>query len=292
MTDKELNDKIFDIVLDSSPKNEQTKMRTSLTDSAVKFEEDIKLKMIPIEDPSIDEKTSNILTPEEMKAHIAHRARIRSASMGIKSISPRTANQKVVSYFKSPIGIILALLLIVFSLFYIFKTDSKPNAPQLSVLEETKKPADLPVQNLFNVASNSFNEMIVKSFEPTKINDKIEFDKFLKDESVQYVSTNLIPKGGKFTGGFVSEVKGVKLANGIFLNGKLITTILYVPFETLKLGTPVYVTSEVINKLNSGDKIIESINDNHTICMFKTGSDVITAVSDGTVTDVQHMFEK
>ena len=138
MTDKELNDKIFDIVLDSSPKNEQTKMRTSLTDSAVKFEEDIKLKMIPIEDPSIDEKTSNSLTPEEMKAHIAHRARIRSASMGIKSISPRTANQKVVSYFKSPIGIILALLLIVFSLFYIFKTDSKPNAPNFLYLRKQK----------------------------------------------------------------------------------------------------------------------------------------------------------
>lgn len=292
MNAKEFNDKIFNLVINTnSPKMAYSKA-SGVSDSAKNFEQELKTKMVVIPDPMADEYAGKPLSLEEMKAHIETKARVRSAAMGIKPIAPRSTNQSIARYFKSPIGVTIALLMLVGSLFFLFKNESKPTAPQLSSSTETKKPADIPSQNLFNVASGAFTELSNKTFEPEKYDDKKQADAYFKDQGVIYAVPELSLNGGKLSGAFVSELKGMKLANLVFKVGGGNVTLLAVPISTVQSGNPVYVTKEVLAKIDSNQKIYEVINNDDILVMFKTGDCVITAVTNASIDTAEKVFGK
>ncbi len=188
--------------------------------------------------------------------------------------------------FLSPVGIGIAAVLVIIGFMTLINTpESLDDASTVAdglVPQESSSSDSRPAgpENYFNKAADNFSAIVrgqlTLQFESS---DPEEVRQFFADNGVTY--TILFPEtSAQLTGGVVSEHGATRYAHLLYTSGE--NTLLYlfeVPESSLSEGKTVYVTPDVLERLQQGEQIWQEPQAGQPLVMYEADDLVIAAVS-------------
>jgi hypothetical protein len=187
------------------------------------------------------------------------------------------------SDYLSPVGIGIALVLVLVGGGLLFYTPSARKSP-LVVESGTSSDAtqgitsNAPI-NFFNKASDNFDAILAGSLKlQVTTADSGHLEQYFREHGIDY-PVRLVPVRVPLAGGVVSEHGVRKFAHMIYEAGDTILYLFEVPHAALEKGDIVYVTSDVLSRLDHGEWIWVEQVPGHPLAMFEREGAVIAAVA-------------
>jgi len=184
---------------------------------------------------------------------------------------------------RSPIIPSLACILFLAGAFQLWRSSTaetivaipKSALPPPAIASNSKAPA-----NFFNFASATFQAIREKKLGvQVRTDDPAELAAFFKEKGVEY-DVPVPHLGLPLAGGFVTAAsKGGSLAHIVYSSGDRILYLLQVPYDRILKEEGVYMTRDVLDRLDAGDRIWEEPTYNTPISVGKSGTMVVAAVA-------------
>ncbi len=189
--------------------------------------------------------------------------------------------EKFASDYLSIVGIAVSLAVVIAAVFLLRPHDTEtvavvpasgaPNAPAVRASSGPK--------NFFNQATGNFSALRRRTLGvQIETSDPAGLEAFFREKGVEYPVK--IP-GSKLPliGGFVSTHGGATLAHIAFSEGERIIYVFEVPYQKLLRGDAVYVTDDVLRRLDAGERIWEEPSFGTSMTIAKTGDLVVAVVA-------------
>jgi hypothetical protein len=200
--------------------------------------------------------------------------------------------------FLSPAGIGIAVVLVIagaFGLLYApaaTPTDQVVEQPAVPEPVQWKRP-DNPV-NFINAASHNYD--LIQAGELTvqhQTADPKELEEFFKENGVSYPVLSEIVRaplaGGVVSNHRVTQEQTEHFAHLVYAKDDMIFYVFEVPVEDLKEGSVVYLTEDMLERLDNGEKFWEQPTPTRTLVMFKQGDIVTVMVANANRPTVEQM---
>jgi hypothetical protein len=187
------------------------------------------------------------------------------------------------SFLTSPVGMIAAALLVIAGLWVLI---DEPG-PSASDIVDTPAPAvssdgtakKVPAENFFNKALQNFEAIRAGQLSPQiSTGDSHELSEAFKEKGVGY--DVLYPRvAAPLIGGVVSNHGALHFAHIIYTKGEQVYYLFEVPQAELRKGDALYVTKDVMERLDHGEKVWQDPGGEQRLVMFKKGEIVCAMVS-------------
>lgn len=188
------------------------------------------------------------------------------------------------NYF-SPIGIGIALLLVIAGASVLLYQHRGLDVPA-----GLAKGGGAPVkvngvpsapENFFNKAAKNFDAILAGQLDlEIKTEDSTELRSYFQSNGISYPVV-FLPVRAPLAGGVISHHGKRNFAHLVFTKGSTYLYIFEVPYDALVAGDIVYVTPDVLKRLDNGEHIWEEPLGNPLV-MYKRGGVVMAAVSNAT----------
>ncbi len=282
MTCKEIHEQITAYVDDRVDEQEyRNKVQQHIAycpDCRAAYELELKTKMV------VRERVQRTMVPDSLRQAVSHQVDAMG-QIRRDEIAHLPANgdafDRIAEYFLSPVGVSLALLVVIISAYILFvppRTDFGP-----VVVENTGEVVTQPVQerpeNFFNKAAKNFAAILEGDLSVQHASsDRQDLDEYFRKSGVTY-QVAFPQLHAKLAGGVVSEHGPTRFAHLVYTIGDTIVYFFEVPHSALKEGTIVYVTPDVMADLEGGKKFWEEPSGNMRLVMYRQGDIIMAAVS-------------
>ncbi len=195
-------------------------------------------------------------------------------------------------YF-SPIGVVAALLLVIGGSAVLYmQSEDRPklaHAPEGPIQQAPANGAAAVPENFFNKASNNFQAIEAgKLGLQVETSDPAELKSYFSSHGVGYPVV-FTPVKAELAGGVVSNHGRRNFAHLVFAEGKTLLYIFEVPYDALAAGDVVYVTPDVLKRLDGGEVIWEEPAGSQ-LAMFKQDGVVLAAVSNASRPEMRQLM--
>lgn len=180
----------------------------------------------------------------------------------------------------SPAGIVVALLLVGLSLGWLLRSEESPTRLKLRTADEAT-PVEVKAsqpQNLFNEAVRVFALLRRGEMEVQVPGEKRrEVEEYFARNGVGY-TVSFPSIALPLTGGIVSRYGDRAFGQLVYSSKEHAVYIFEVPTDELRGGKRLYVTQDILERLERGERIREMTAEGESLVMFRDGGLVITAV--------------
>jgi hypothetical protein len=206
----------------------------------------------------------------------------RTPSNGAPQIREEPGGGPGSSFLASPVGMIVAALLVIGGLWVLIDEPGSSAsaivdtpAPAVSSDGTTKK---VVAENFFNKALQNFEAIRAGQLSPQiSTGDSHELSESFKEKGVGY--DVVYPHvAAPLVGGVVSNHGDLHLAHIIYTKGEQVYYLFEVPQAELRKGEAIYVTKDVMDRLDHGEKVWQEPG-GELLVMFKKGEIVCAMVS-------------
>jgi hypothetical protein len=184
------------------------------------------------------------------------------------------------TYYFSSFGIVLALVLVIGCAFLLYSHRPAPGPLNAVHSDAAVKVDGMPSapENFFNRAAKNFDAMLAgKLGVDSKTEDQAELREYFKSNGVSY-PVLFEPVRASLAGGLVSHHGGQSFAHLVYSKGETYLYLFEVPYAALASGNVVYVTPDVLKRLDGGETIWEEPLGS-PLAMYRKGDIVIAALS-------------
>ena len=206
----------------------------------------------------------------------------RRAAIAAPEVRTVSAADRFWSFFTAPIGVAVAVLLVIVGAWAIVR----PSGPSTAEIVDTPGPVagsegarKVVAENFFNKSLQNFEAIVAGQLSPQfSTSDSRELSEFFKEKGVGYAVA--YPRvSAPLAGGVVSNHGDLHFAHVIYTKGDQVYYIFEVPQALLRKGDAVYVTKDVMDRLDHGEKIWQEPGGSQRLVMFKKGDVVCAMVS-------------
>jgi hypothetical protein len=183
--------------------------------------------------------------------------------------------------YMSPIGISIALLMVLGGAWFLFGSGLVESEQPFVVQEGATAPvadtstSTLPA-NFFNKASKNFDAILAGQLAVQRATEsRGELEQYFREHGVGY-AVQFADVKAPLAGGVISEHDGTDLAHLVYASGDTLVYIFEVPESILRKGDIVYVTEDVLQRLNAGETIWVEEAPRQSQVVFKKGDVVMT----------------
>jgi hypothetical protein len=177
-------------------------------------------------------------------------------------------------------GVVIALALVVAAVAFLLGGEESTKRLSVRAADEAV-PVDIATpqpQNLFNEAVNSFSRIASGEVGVQVPGEKRrEVEEYFAKNGVSY-SVRFPSVALPLAGGIVSRYGGRAFAQLVYSAKDRAIYVVEVPAAELRGGTRLYVTADVLARLEKGERIGETTAEGQSLVMFRDGDLVIAAV--------------
>jgi hypothetical protein len=283
MTSNELHQKIADFVADRLNEEEyRTRVRNAVRpceDCGQTFTRDLVARTALARGAHAEATAAN-RGPALTNGTTPDDAAIDRPGLAAAAANPQRSAERSLADIVSPVGIVIAVIAVVASLGMLMRSDPTDNGLEVREADEAvpvEVQASQP-QNLFNEAVRTFS--LVAS---GAIGVQVSGEK--RSDVEEYFTKNGIAYSVRFpqvslplTGGIVSRYGDRAFAQLVYSSPAHAVYVIEVPAAELRGGTRLYVTPDILARLEKGERIREMTAEGESLVMFRDGDMVITAV--------------
>lgn len=181
----------------------------------------------------------------------------------------------------TPVGVVVSSVVVVLALAWMMsESPTAVSGVDVRTADEAA-PVDVVAsqpQNLFNEAMRSFTLVASGQLGVQVPGETIrDVEKYFAANGVGY-SVRFPIKAMPLTGGIVSRYGGRAFAQLVYTSGPQAVYVIEVPTEELRSGKRLYVTEDVLARLEKGERIQEMTPEGESLIMMSDGNLVIAAV--------------
>jgi hypothetical protein len=194
--------------------------------------------------------------------------------------SERTWLDSFAQNYLSPVGIGIALVLVIAGGWFLYSGSGDTEQP--FIVQEgapaavTDTTTSERAANFFNKASQNFKAILDKQLSLQLVtNDNNQLQQYFHDQGVDY-NVVFAPVKAPLAGGVVSRHNGTELAHLVYSRGDTLIYVFEVPETLLQQGDIVYVTEDVLERINTGEQIWVEESSRQAQVMYKKGDVVLT----------------
>ena len=284
MTSKELHQQIAAFVADGLDEQEyRSRARTAVRpceDCGRTFTRDLAARLALSgsgrQEPPPDERGGLLENGVEDRDEAAERTALREHA----PTQQPGALERVLGDLVSPAGIVLAALALVLAAGWMVRSEETVGGLTLRTADEA-----VPVEVTASQPQNLFNEAVrvFALLRRGEMEVQVPGEKRLAVE--EYFAANGVGYSARFpnialplTGGIVSRYGDRAFAQLVYSSKDRAVYVFEVPTTELREGKRLYVTQDILERLERGERIRELTSEGESLVMFRDGDLVITAV--------------
>lgn len=269
MTAKEFHDQITAWVEDHSNGNQPNNTETPCDDCRTTFERELNTRM------KVGERTITDPIPEARqleKSSVATGTLSTATSSVLRSAtsdSTNGASSKLAVW-----GMIASVGLMLAGVILLLNRGEEPSTTlpiQSPTRPSTPNGKPVPALNFFNATTSNFAAIAGGKVKPEiETESKEELAAFFKEQGVDYAvkfpTTSLA-----LVGGFVSKHGDASVAHLVYRSGERTMYMFQIPWGLLQQGKSFYVTQDAAQKMEAGEKLMESSDSTQSLSIGKYG---------------------
>lgn len=250
-------------------------------DCRAAYELELMTKMV------VRERAQRSAAPDSLRASIERGVdsmsdqRKQSIGTAVAGGESESRSERFWELFTAPVGVAVAVLLVIIGTYVIVN----PSGQSSAVIVDTPAApsgngeAKIAAENFFNKALQNFEAIRAGQLAPQhSTDDSKELSEYFRENGVGY-NVAFMQVRAPLAGGVVSKHGDARFAHIIYNRDEEIYYVFEVPQESLRRGDAVYVTKDVLERLDRGEKIWEEPGGSERLVMFKKGDIVCAMVS-------------
>jgi hypothetical protein len=207
-------------------------------------------------------------------------AATRRVATDPRATAPADAQRRPLADIVTPAGVLVAIVAILGSLALLLRGEESPDGLGVRAAEE-QVPVEVTAaqpQNLFNEAVRTFSQVASGALGVQVSGEKRRsVEEYFASNGVAY-SVRFPQVSLPLTGGIVTRYGDRSFAQLVYSSKEHAVYIIETPVAELRDGKRLYVTPDILARLEGGERIRETTAEGESLLMFRDADIVITAV--------------